>query len=77
MIRLVMFGGLVSFGYCSRFVLIKAGPPLPSPAHRTDDRVTVNMRPDTQQGRYVPLLWDVMVQLGGCGPVYTEIIKLE
>lgn len=44
-IRLVMFGGLVSFSYCSRFVLItvariglrlRASHPPPSPSHKND-----------------------------------------
>lgn len=29
-IKLVMFGGLVSFSYCPRFVLITAAPPPPT-----------------------------------------------
>lgn len=49
MIRPVVFGGLGSFSYCSRVVLILAGP---SPARRPDDSVTVNIRPDTEDGEF-------------------------
>lgn len=49
MIRPVVFGDHGSFSYCSRFVLISSGP---SPAHHTDDSVTVNMRPDTEHGEF-------------------------